>query len=213
MAELAKNIVKHIMFLRFLLFWLLGCWVDFLIDLLLIWVGFGSRKSTKWGAKTSQNRSLELSWGVLEGSGGHLGPKRHQDTNKRCEKWELSPPPRLPSWGQNKSKSLPRAIQKVIIFVITFWIDFEAIWYQLGSNLAPTWFQNPPKMEASWLQNRCKLGCWFDNCFWRALGTILVDLLLQHGMADVAKNIVKHIIQSRRAFRRAVLCWFICNGG
>ena len=44
------------------------------------------KKSTKLGAKTSQNTPLELSWRVLEGSGGHLGPKRHQDTNKRCEK-------------------------------------------------------------------------------------------------------------------------------
>ena len=146
------------------------------------------KKSTKLGAKTSQNRSLELSWRVLEGSGGHLGPKRHQDTNKRSEKWELWPPPESfgpQVGGQNPPKSLPRAIQKVIIFVITFWIDF---W----SDLVPTWLQlgsqNLPKMEPSWDQNLPKLGHGFESCFLKDVGSIFIDFLSQHNTAYIAKT-------------------------
>ena len=88
--------------------------------------------------------------------------------------------------AQNRPKSIPRAIWNVINFLMDLKIDF---W----SDLVPTWPhldpQNPPKMEPSWLQNRCKLGCWFEGCFWKDLGTIFNDFLLQHGKAEVAKSI------------------------
>ena len=144
------------------------------------------QKSTKWGAKTSQNRSLELSGRVLEGSGEHLGPKKHQDTNKRCEKWELSPPQTPPVGCQNLSKLAPRAIHNVIIFLITFWIDF---WSDLVPTCLQLGSQNLPKMEPSWFQNRCKLWCWFEGCFWKDVGTIFIDSLPQHDMAEVATTI------------------------
>ena len=83
------------------------------------------------------------SWGLLGGSWGHLGPKRPQDTKRGSEKGELSPPFHPQVGAQNRSKSVPRAIRKVIVFMIGLKIDF---W----SDLVPTWshlsLPNPSKI-------------------------------------------------------------------
>ena len=69
---------------------------------------------------------------------------------------DLKRPFNPPNGGQNPLKLVPRAIQKVIIFLIDLKIDF---W----SDLVPTWLhlgpQKLPKMGPSWLPNRCKLEC------------------------------------------------------
>ena len=124
------------------------------------------QKSTKLGAKTSPNRSLELSWRVLEGSGRHLGPERHQDTKKESERGPSSPPPRPPRWHQNPSKSVPRANQKVIIFGITFWIDFGTILSECGPNLAPKTEPKSPKYRCkNQSKKRCPSRSTFDALF------------------------------------------------
>ena len=82
-----------------------------------------------------------------------------------------------PKIGQNRSQ------ERSEMWSIFWWIwrsIFEAIWSHLGS-------QTPPKMKPSWLQNRCKLGCWFESCFVMDFGSIFIDFLLQHSMAEVAK--------------------------
>ena len=47
MAEVTKNIEKRVVFLRFFIFYLLGCWKDFMIDFWLILGRSWDRKSTK----------------------------------------------------------------------------------------------------------------------------------------------------------------------
>ena len=77
----------------------------------------------------------------------------------------------------------------------------EAIWCQLGS-------QKPPKMEPNWFQNRCKLGCWFDTCFGRDLGSIFVDFWPQHAKAGIAK-----IYKNRRTITKFIgfsILWLLC---
>ena len=86
-------------------------------------------------------------------------------------------------------------------FGIAFWSHFVPTWLQLGS-------QNPPKMEPSWFQNRCKLGCWFDTCFGRDLGTIFIDFWPQHAKAGVAK-----IYKKRRTITKFIgfsILWLLC---
>ena len=119
--------------------------------------------------KILQNGGVGGSWGPLLGVLGALGellgglgailstrwpqdgPKRPQDLEKSI----LGPPLGSQVGGQNRLKIHPEAIEKVIVFLITFGIDF---W----SDLVPTWLQlgsqNPPKMEPSWLENRSKLA-------------------------------------------------------
>ena len=75
------------------------------------------------------------SWGLLGRSWGALGPSWPQDgpkSFKNLEKRFLVP---LGSQvgGQNKSKSVPRALQKVITFWLCFGWAFENIWCLLGS--------------------------------------------------------------------------------
>ena len=100
-----------------------------------------------WGSK---NQHKSILGEVLGGLGGMLGPK----SSKRSAKLVLRHPFSPQVGRQNQSKIHPEAIEKVIVFLITFGIDF---W----SDLVPTWLQlgsqNPPKMEPSWNQNRCKL--------------------------------------------------------
>ena len=99
----------------------------------------------------------------LGGVLGHLGPKMAprwpQDGPKSPQNLEnrfLGPPLGGHFGSQNRSKSVSRAIRKVIVFMIDLKIDF-------GIDLLPTWshlvVQNPPKMVPSWLQNPCKLEC------------------------------------------------------
>ena len=47
-----------------MIFWLLGCWVDFLVDFLLIFGGFGGRKPTKNLLKfhPKGDRKQDASW-------------------------------------------------------------------------------------------------------------------------------------------------------
>ena len=64
MAEVAKNIEKINDFLMFLIFWLLSCQDDLLIDFLLIFDQFGGRKSTKNRSKIDPkgDRKQDASW-------------------------------------------------------------------------------------------------------------------------------------------------------
>ena len=107
----------------------------------------------------SQNRSKSVHRAVLEGSWAILAPRWPQDGPKSPQNFEnrfLGPPLGGHFGSQNRSKSVSRAIRKVIVFMIGLKIDF---W----SDLVPTWPHlgppNPPKMDPSRLQNRCKLEC------------------------------------------------------
>ena len=100
--------------------------------------------------KSREQRFVML---VYVGSWGPLGPKTGPRANKNVEKWFLGPPLGSQVEAQNRSKSVPRAIQNVVIFWIDsethFWSNLEPTWAQLGS-------QNRPKMEPSWLQKASK---------------------------------------------------------
>ena len=96
----------------------------------------------------------EALWeGLWEASGRVLGPSWLQDGPKSRKVADRTPtgPPKIES---KSIKSLPKAIQKVIIFLIIFGSTFEAICCQLGSNLAPKtlpkWNQVGYKIDASW---------------------------------------------------------------
>ena len=154
------------------------------------WSDFGVKNRSKSNKNLSKNESnircncgsiLDGSWVGFGGSLGALGP--------------ILAPSReflgrfgLQVGAQNRSKSVPRAIWNAIIFIIDLKIDF-------GSDLVRIWphlgLQNLPKMRPSWLQNRLKSGCWFESCFWKDLGTIFIDFLSQHDMAEVAKSMQK----------------------
>ena len=144
--------------------------------------------------KSIKNRSTS----VPGGSGGVLGPSWLQDGTKSQKSSEnlIRRIPWAPPLGghygaQNQSTSGPRAIRKVIVFMIDLKIDF-------GSDLVPIWLhlglQNPPKIGPSWLQNRCKLECWFESCALMDFGNSFIDFLLQHDMAEVAKTFKKLIV-------------------
>ena len=99
-----------------------------------------------------QNHSKSAPGGFLEGSWHHLGSKMPSRANKfpTCQQ-------KLHFWGgqvgaPDHQKTIPRAIQKVIIFLIDLGIDF---W----TDLVPTWDHLGPQRGPSWLQNRSKLGC------------------------------------------------------
>ena len=107
-------------------------------------------KSIKIGPQSSLG-------GVL----GHLGPKMAprwpQDGPKSPQNLEnrfLGPPLGSHFGAPNRLKSVPRAIRKVIDFMIGLKIDFGAIWCQLGPILAPQtfpkWSQVGSKTDASW---------------------------------------------------------------
>ena len=120
------------------------------------------QKTIKNQSKIYQKSIKNRSWGLLGASWGPLKVKMAPRAKMMPKKGPVSPLPQGHVGAQNRSKSVPRAIQKVIIFLIIFWIDFWSdfvpTWPQLGS-------QNPPKMGPSWLQNRCKLGYRFSNYF------------------------------------------------
>ena len=60
-------------------------------------------------------------------------------------------------------------------------------------------------MEPSWRQNRSKLGCWFERCFLMYVGPFFIELLTQHGMAEVAK-----IVDSSTFFYSfLIFCWCV----
>ena len=106
-----------------------------------------------------KNRSESVHRAVLKGSWAILAPRWPQDGPKSSQNLEhrfLGPPLGVHFGSQNRSKSVSRAIRKVIVFMIGLKIDF---W----SDLVPTWPHlgppNPPKLGPSWVQNRCKLEC------------------------------------------------------
>ena len=114
---------------------------------------------SKMVQKWFKNRSESVHRAVLEGSWAILAPRWPQDGPKSPQNLEnrfLGPPLGGHFGNQNRSKSVSRAIRKVIVFMIGLKIDF---W----SDLVPTYRHldppNHPKMEPSWLPNRCKLEC------------------------------------------------------
>ena len=137
------------------------------------------KKSSKMDAKILQNRSLEVSW---EGLGAILAPSWCFEPILAptlgglgpilAPRWGFGAPSWLPNESQNPWKLLPRAIQKVTIFLIDLKIDF---W----SDLVPTWLyldpQNPPKIEVSWHSNPSKLGHGFNFCFLQDVGSNFID--------------------------------------
>ena len=114
------------------------------------------QKSAKLRSNIYEHRSMKPSWGDFGRILCYLGCKLEvlglsgrQDGGFRLHLGSQN-------GGPNPSKLLPRAIQKVIIFMIDLKIDF---W----RDLVPTWLylntQNLPKMRSSWLPNRSKLEC------------------------------------------------------
>ena len=99
-------------------------------------------KSTKLGSKIHQNRIPNRLWRGLVGILAPRGPKKPQEKKKRSENGELWPPLHPQVGAQNRSKSVPRAIKNMIIFLVDLKIDF---W----RDLVPTWAhigpQNLPK--------------------------------------------------------------------
>ena len=115
------------------------------------------QNQSKIDQKSSPNRSLRGSWGLLGGSwgslGGVLGPSWLQHREKASKDGSLDllgPPKTRPKSFKNRSG----ADQKCDFFLMGCWIDFFCI-------LVPTWphfgTQNPSKMEPSWLRNRSNL--------------------------------------------------------
>ena len=111
-----------------------------------------------WGPKSVPRGLLEGSWGDL---GAILAPGPFQEPFRGILRkmgrgsWD-------PFGSQNPSKFDLKAIQDLIIFCLTFELDF-------GTHFEPTWShlgtQNPPKMRPSWVPNRSKLGCCFEIVF------------------------------------------------
>ena len=115
----------------------------FLIDL-------GSKLEVLGGSWGSKNQGKSILGGVLGGLGGILAPKSQKMRARIDLKHEFGPP----NGGQNPLKLLPRAIQKVIIFLIDLKIDFWSDLVQLGPILGPKalpkWSQVGSKIDASW---------------------------------------------------------------
>ena len=112
-------------------------------------------KILKLGSKIHQvgvqNRLKSKPKSSLEGSWGHLGPKRPQEApreKKRVRKGRAFAPPAAPSWAPKSIKIGPKSDQKYN----HFFDGFEDRFLQrFGANLAPSW---PPKAS----QNGAKLA-------------------------------------------------------
>ena len=98
-----------------------------------------------------------VSWGLLESSWGGLGAilaPRGTKTPKRRAKGDRVRPPRTPKLGPKSIKICPKSDPKGNHFFDYFLDRLEAIWCQLGSNLAPKtlpkWSQVGCKIDASW---------------------------------------------------------------
>ena len=89
-----------------------------------------NQKCIKNWSKMLQNPSQEASWrllgGLWRGLGGILAPRRLQEP-KSVQKSNSFLPFWLPKSYQNPSKIDLEAIQKVLIFLISFLIDFWRI--------------------------------------------------------------------------------------
>ena len=98
----------------------------------------GTQIHSKIEQNGRQNGSKSLPRGLLEGSGGVLGPSWLQDGPKKQKTSEnqfLGPP-----LGRHVGTQNPR---------IEFWNHFVPTWLQLGR-------QNPSKIDPSWLQDASK---------------------------------------------------------
>ena len=83
-------------------------------------IDFGSKMEVfgrSWGPK---NQEKSILGGVLGGLGGIFGPK----SLKMSATVDLNDPFGPQIGGENPSKIHPEAIEKVIVFLITFGIDF-----------------------------------------------------------------------------------------
>ena len=94
-----------------------------------------------------------LCW-VLGPSWPQEAPRPPPKKIRGSENGELSPP-HIPQVGaQNRSKSVPRAIKNIIIFLIDlkidFWSDLVPTWLHLGPQSVPKWSQVGSQMDASW---------------------------------------------------------------
>ena len=114
------------------------------------------RKSTNIAPKIDQNCS-KINQNRSQGPLGELWrPSWPQDGSRgqhRLQNLVRWTPLDVEVGGPNPPKIDPKRIEKGIIFLISFWIDFWSdllpTWHQLGS-------QNPPKMEPSRLQKPSK---------------------------------------------------------
>ena len=105
---------------------------------------------------------LEGSWEGLEGSWeglwAILAPRWLQDGSKSEKVAERTPsgPPWTPQvGGQNRSKSVPRAIQKVIILFDHF---LDRLLKRFGANLAPTWLPKSSQNGAKLVPKSMQVG-------------------------------------------------------
>ena len=119
-----------------------------------------------------------------------LGLKSENLSQRATKRQRLVPA----SEAQNppkSEKSVPRAIQKVIIFLIGLKIDF---WI----DLVPTWLyldpQNPPKIEVAWHSNPSKLGHGFSCCSLQDVGSNFIDFERQDNMAYITKIVKNYLL-------------------
>ena len=124
----------------------------------------GLQNPPSWAPK-----SRKISLGrTLEGSWGHLGPKRHQDPlqddSGKIKTANLGP--------KILPKSVRRRSQRWLFLAWIARLIFDAIWSQLGPHLCT---QNHPKMGPKWFPNRCNLAHRFVSWFLMDVGSIFID--------------------------------------
>ena len=108
---------------------------------------FGSKMEVfgrSWGPK---NQEKSILGGVLGGLGRILGHKSEKRSATLDRRYEFGPQ----IGGENQSKIHPEAIEKVIVFLITFGIDF---W----SDLVPTWLPKPSQNGAKLVPKSMQVG-------------------------------------------------------
>ena len=109
------------------------------------------QKSTKIGLLGA----LGASCGAL---GGVLGASWLQEPTSHQKAGSLDPPgpPKLdPRSTKNSSKFVPEAFQKVMIFLIVFWVRLWWHWVPTSLQLGRP---NPSKIEPCWSQDPSKIG-------------------------------------------------------
>lgn len=141
-------------------------------------------------AKSIKNQLKFGSWGLLGGSGAQELKSQVGTTNVDHKGHVLALQVK-PKIHQSPEKSVPRAIQKVIIFliecVVGFWCHLVPTWVQLGR-------QNHLKIDPSWSQNPEKKGsrCWPNFCFiFHRSGNALLSIFPRSWKAEGAKSIEK----------------------
>ena len=99
--------------------------------------------------------TLGTSCGALARVLGHLGCKS-QHNHQKADSLDPPGPPKLePRSTRNSLKLVPEASQRVMIFLIVFWVRLWCHW-------VPTWLQlgrpNPSKIQPCWSQDPPKIG-------------------------------------------------------